>query len=368
MKQIIIFLFFLFSKTLYAYPEMSRHGYFNCTTCHLSPSGGGALNLYGRELSKEVLSTFSAKGEQYFAYNSIPELSKNEKLMVAAYVRGLQVLRDNNSVKEARTILMQADAEIGFNEKNWAILGTIGRQEIRNGQESEGHLFSRRHFFIYRFDKNQNLRLGKFQNYFGLSDPNHYMYVRKDLNFSYDMETYNVEYSLLSENYNLFLTIIKNWKTDNYFRNTENALSLNSSYKIFGKSKIGFSFYYGKDEKQKREILGLWGIGTFTKNLFLMSELDFQNQKTFLNDVNKFGYVTSHRLTYEIYKGVLPFLSFDQKYLNHSDKNSELHSFGIGARLFPRPHFELTMSAQKEYRIANSLKDNLYWVMGQFYL
>jgi hypothetical protein len=367
MKSFLFLITLLLSQQLFAYPEMSRHGYFNCTTCHFSPSGGGALTLYGRELSKEVLSTFSGKGEQYFMYNAFPKLSASDKIYVSGYIRGLQVLRNNNHVKEARTILMQADAEVLYNDPKWIVTGMLGRQEVRNGQNSDGHLFSRRHFFLYRIDKNQNLKIGKFQNYFGLADPNHYMYVRKDLNFSYDTESYNFEYSFLNENFNLFFTVVRNWTTDNYFRNTENALSFNGSLKVLNKSKVGLSIYHGKDNLKERSILGLWGIATFTKDLFLMSEFDYQFQKnTNLSNIN--GYVTSHRLSYEVHKGVVPFISFDQKYLNQSDKNSELHSVGIGARLFPRPHFELTMSAQREERIANNLKDNLFWIMGQFYL
>lgn len=368
MKILFVILLFFKSTYLFAFPELSRHGYFNCTTCHLSPTGGGALTQYGRELSKELLSNSSIKGEQYFAYNAIPSLSKNDRILVGAYIRGLQVLRDNNQAKEARTILMQADAEGAYNEKNWAFLATIGRQEIRNGLQSEGHLFSRRHYFLARLDKKQNIRLGKFQMSFGLSDPNHYMFVRKDLNFAYDTETYNLEYSFLSENWNFFGTFITNLKTDNYFRNSENGVSFNGSLKVFGKSKIGLSLYHGNDSLNNRTILGGWGIGAFTKNFFLMSELDFQNQNLKQVSATQNGYVMSHRLSYEIQKGIIPFISFDQKYLDLNNKNSELHSYGIGGRLFPRPHFEITGSIQREERVVNNLKDNLFWVMGQFYL
>ena len=47
-----------------AFPDMIRHGYTNCTACHVSPSGGGVLNAYGRSLSKELISTWSGKNEE----------------------------------------------------------------------------------------------------------------------------------------------------------------------------------------------------------------------------------------------------------------------------------------------------------------
>jgi len=330
MKFFFVFIF-TFSFNAWGFPEMSRHGYFNCTSCHLSPAGGGALTLYGRELSKELLSTSSVKGEQYFAYNAIPSLSKSDKVLLAAYIRGLQVLRENDQVNEARTILMQADAEAAYNEKHWAILGTVGRQEVRSGLESRGHVFSRRHYILGRFDKHQNLRLGKFLKSYGLDDPNHYMFVRNALNFSYDTESYNAEYSYLAENFNTYLTIVTDLKTDDYFRNDERGIAFNGSLKL-DKSKIGLSLYHGTNARQRRMVGGLWGIGAFTKQFFLMSEIDFQSAVTKANHANTNGAVMSHRFNYEVYKGIIPFLSFDQKYLNFKNKNSELHSIGLGAR------------------------------------
>src|SRR5690242_17806457 len=46
------------------FPEMVRHGYNNCITCHVSPSGGGVLNHYGRSLSLEVMSFSGSEGEE----------------------------------------------------------------------------------------------------------------------------------------------------------------------------------------------------------------------------------------------------------------------------------------------------------------
>jgi len=47
----------------HAYPEMARAGYVNCNSCHISVNGGGILNDYGRELSKEELAVWKSKDE-----------------------------------------------------------------------------------------------------------------------------------------------------------------------------------------------------------------------------------------------------------------------------------------------------------------
>src|SRR6185437_3022708 len=65
---ICILSFVLSGPQAHAYPELVRYGYANCTSCHVSPSGGGTLTQYGRELSREVLSTWGFEGEERPAY------------------------------------------------------------------------------------------------------------------------------------------------------------------------------------------------------------------------------------------------------------------------------------------------------------
>src|SRR5258708_17114915 len=41
-----------FSTSVWDLPTMIRLGYPNCSSCHISPQGGGLLNLYGRGIDK----------------------------------------------------------------------------------------------------------------------------------------------------------------------------------------------------------------------------------------------------------------------------------------------------------------------------
>src|SRR5580692_8140694 len=38
-----------------AYPWMIRHGYAQCTQCHIDPSGAGAMTQYGRAMGELIL-------------------------------------------------------------------------------------------------------------------------------------------------------------------------------------------------------------------------------------------------------------------------------------------------------------------------
>jgi hypothetical protein len=369
MKLYILLTVFISSiPQAFSYSELSRHGYVNCTTCHLSPSGGGLLTPYGRELSKAALSTWGKKNEQYFAYNLIPELSKSERILVGAYVRGLQAYRSDKTANEARAILMQADADIAYNTKEWAIAGSIGRQEIRKGLESDSRLFSRSYYGIYRINPNNQMRAGKFLKFFGLNDPNHQQYVRRLLNFGFDSESINLEYSYQGENISGFLTgFFGNFK-DKYSFAKEKGVSISGSYFFYDKQKIGLNFYTGEDDISKRLVYGTWGVFSYHPQLFSMHEFDMQNKTIKISNHKKNGYVTSNKFNYEPIKGVIGFLSYDLANLNPPIVSSKKSAYGIGLQLFPRPHFELVSAWQKEELINLKTRSDLYSLILHFYL
>ena len=67
------FLVFIFVGVAQAFPEMIRLGYVNCTSCHVSPNGGGLLTDYGRSISSEALSTWAKPKEELPGHGFLPE-------------------------------------------------------------------------------------------------------------------------------------------------------------------------------------------------------------------------------------------------------------------------------------------------------
>lgn len=356
----------VFPRASFAYPELSRHGYTNCTACHLSPSGGGLLTAYGRELSKEIVSTWAKDGEQAFAYGAI---STDEKVLLAAYVRQLQAYREDEDKKEARNILMQADAEAGYNADKWAVAGAIGRQEIRAGLKSDSRLISRRHYALFRPTEKWNIRVGKYLRNFGLNDANHNVYVRKYLGFGFDTETYNAEISYLGDSVSSYLTYVDGGFTqDQYALLKEKGAAWSISYFFLDKNKIGLSAYRGEDETNDRWVVGPWWVLSFTPQIFLLSEMDFQEKKVKATSSTQSGYVMSHRIGFEFVQGLIPFLSFDKKFLDRNDPATEQNSYGLGLQFFPRPHLEIVTSWQKERLVQSARNSDLLWLMLHFYL
>lgn len=370
MKAIAVFLFlFCLSGTVQAFPELSRHGYVNCTTCHLSPSGFGVLTEYGREMSKELLATWAIEGEQRFAYDL---LTPPEALLVAGYIRTLQVHKENTATRIGYPIVMQADVEAAYNTNRWAVAITAGRQEIGAQPKAEGRFSSRRHYGLFRVSEEHSVRLGKFQKFYGLNDPNHNLYVRRRLGFQQDTETYNAEYAWLGEKFSTYLTYVFGGLSDSKSRARESGPSLSTSYFLFDKHKIGASYFYGEDDARpndtRRVVMGPWFIVSWTDRLYSLSEFDYQRKENRITKQTTYGYVTSNRLSFEVHKGIIPFVLFEQEHLDRDRPQSKLRTFGLGAQFFPRPHFELSAAWQKERVFSSPDYSDLAWIMLNFYL
>lgn len=350
----------------WSFPELVRYGYPNCTACHVSPSGGGVLNQYGRELSKEVLSTWGAKGEQYFAYGAI---KTPENINLQGYVRLLQLKRETPSIEEARTIFMQTDLEGSYRYKTITATGTVGRQEKQINGEKVVQPISRRHYLLWQATERATLRAGKFSRYFGLNTPFHTSYVYRDLGFGQDTETYNLELSYIKDNMTFFYTEVLGTYYDKTTNATERAHTASFQYSFLKKQKIGATYYRGKDLTQKRDILGPWFILSYNRDLFLMSEFFYQDKYNISSKLRSKGYVNTNRFNYQLYKGFIPFLTFEAAQTDWTTDTTKRQSYGAGIQFFPRPHIELMATYQKDrYYIDNGYFSDLYWVMLNYYL
>ncbi|MFM8314271.1 MAG: hypothetical protein ACKOA8_08310, partial [Deltaproteobacteria bacterium] len=107
-KYLVSFFLAFVSQVVFPFPEMIRHGYSNCITCHVSPNGGGLVTPYGRALSQEVLSTWHRENESDFLWGLVPY---PEWLNLGGDFRYVQTHLDTPDTKTGRFIVMQADIE-----------------------------------------------------------------------------------------------------------------------------------------------------------------------------------------------------------------------------------------------------------------
>ncbi len=362
-----LILFFLFTATHVAlsFPENVRHGYFSCTACHVSPSGGGVLTPYGRSLSAELMSTWGTTKTSGFMFSDQEDETRLQWLRSQILLRGVQTRRDTPLVEKAQFIPMQADLEIGADTEKFAIISTFGFR-AKDASKDLKEFFSRRHYVLYRFSEQIVGRVGKFMHSFGLNGPDHITATRRGLGWDQGSEAYNLEVNYIGESFNHTLTLISNSPEIGTTRRDQ-GISVNSSYLWLNKSRLGVSLYQGRQSDFDRTVFGPYATISLTEKLYLSTEIFLQDKTVKSDSQRQQGYATFSRLGYEAYKGVSPFVQFDRSFLDESDQSSKSDSYGMGIQWLPYSHFDFMLLAAKEKSYGQDGSD-FAWLMFNIYL
>lgn len=322
-----------------AFPENVRHGYVNCTSCHVSPSGGGALTPYGRSLSSELMSTWSYKNEEGFLHGAIKEDKMPEWLMIGGDLRGVQTHADTPQFTEDKFYNMQEDIEV-------AVRKGIVTLDLEYGHiEDPGnpHWGSRRYYAMVSITDEWTVRVGRFFPQFGLNIPDHYVPTRRSLGFDssqpISQERNAIEAAWNGENWSAFATVSQ-MPGEIAVTRRETGTSLQLNRNLGDSSKVGASVWYGSNDQMSREMFGVHGILGFTKTLFLLSEFDHQWSDPKPNGAETRGFFAFNRLGFEFHKGLIAFLQAEYSQSNLSSNASATDAYGPGLQFFPRPHFE----------------------------
>jgi hypothetical protein len=361
----ILFLLLL-SNRAWTFPENVRHGYFSCTACHVSPTGGGVLTPYGRSLSAELMSTWGTPKTSGFLFSDTEDEKRNPPWFRAqALLRGVQTYRSTPKVETAKFIPMQADLEAGVDLEKFAIIATAGFRS--NGQTQDlNQFFSRRHYALYRFNENWSARFGKFLFSFGLNMPDHITATRRGLGWDQGTESYNLEVNYQLEKLLTQVTAVTSSPEERDVKK-DKGIAIKSDFLFREHSKAGVSFYSGEQESYRRVVFGPQWVISLTDALFLNSEFFWQKKELKdLPSTKQNGYATFHRLGYEVKKGVIPFFQVDRSDLDDSDRTQRFDSYGVGLQWLPYSHFEFLTFLGKEKSVDQSPTD-FAWLMMNLY-
>lgn len=361
MKRQLALLLWVVSLTVFAFPENSRHGYANCTTCHVSPNGGGLLTPYGRSLSNEVLSTWGTEEETPFLYGAF---KMPEWLNLLGDLRAIQTYRDTATVTRAKFIFMQADLEAGVRYGKTTVVATVGRQDSMSFNHSpSASILSRRHYLHYQATDYMTVRAGKFFPAVGINFPDHFQPTRRDLGFDEGGETYNAELGYQGDSFDAYVTGIFGRPEDSAL-NKDSGLGLRGSVFLADTHKVGLSYFGGVGTAAGRHFGGPFFVVSFLPSLYVMGEVDVQRQTTGVT-----GMVDYARLNFEPYKGVNFYLTQEFSKLDFKDPLNVTDAYGVGFQWFPRPHMELNSLFQKRRAKAVSNDFTTFaWVLFHYYL
>jgi hypothetical protein len=363
-----------FSESAQAYPEMVRHGYVNCNTCHVSLTGGGLLNDYGRELSRELMATWKSDDEKsqehLFAYGALADAPVSKWLKMGADVREGYVYVNDAQEITGTTYFMQADYEAAAVFGRWTIDSTAGVKQDYPGDPVD--FISRRHFVQYALSDEFNLRAGKYIPAYGIDTADHVTITRSALRLGYLYETYNLEASYITEKYNVFVTGIFG-NPDDLSLNLDKGFAVQAAIAPTEKIKVGVNALYGVNPDEKRWLVGPFGLLGFTKYLMLQTEIDFQLLKpttqTAAYDTNA-GVATTQKLSYELTSGIWVYGIQEYGKIDFLNPLTEVETYGLGLQFFPRTHFEFNLAYEKAKQTGfqNGEFYDYAWFVTHFYL
>ncbi len=377
MIRFVFISFFLVSTRLNAFPEMVRHGYFNCTACHTSLVGGNSLNAYGRSLSKDVMSqkTFLDQkpkdGDELFLQGV---LKTPEWLDVGGDIRLLQTFVENQQSSKGRFLIMQLELDFVARAYDWIdTFFSVGRMEPKKEDPAaKDFVYTPRLGIDFRLSPldqtdQTHIRVGRFQPAFGINFAEHIFVTRTLLDFGPGQERIAAEFSWVSDHSSVILTAIVNQSGGNESKFEQGGI-LQYTRAVGEKSKIGFNIYdtqkKNNDERYSRSILGGFAYIGFTKEWYGLLEVDRPRGLD-----GKYGLVETFKLGKEVYQGLQVFATHEFANLDSSQGDPKLEIYGLGTEWFPIPHLDFYAAYRKEKNTAFSPQfQDVIWLIGHYYL
>jgi hypothetical protein len=355
----------LSSKSASAFPELIRHGYVNCITCHVSPSGGGTINDYGRTFSGEGLSMGTRKEEESFLHGLVKREKIPKWLSIGGDVRAAQVFLYNQKTTVAQSIMMQADFELAARSGNVTVDASGGR--IQTTQAKPPQPGSHRYFAMYNFSEELMLRAGRFTPVYGINLPDHIIDTRMPLQLDQGQETDNVEASWITDSWNVILTGLKG-PVDFDQVQQESGGAAQIAYAFKDTYKVGASAWSSRSNTQARQMAGVHALLGFSEMLYYMGELDSQWTTQLAANTSLQGIYDYNRLGYEVIRGAHLLGTVELWQPDSKTANTVNERYGIGTQLFPRPHFDIQAIWTKwRVRSSGDYFQDYAWAVVHYY-
>jgi hypothetical protein len=322
-----------------------RWGYGHCNTCHFNVAGGGLLTPYGRQLSKELLSTWGSDREAEFAYGALPPPSW------LALGGDFSFVATSRPAPGAGNLdLVQADVEAAFTHRRLLAVATAGIDPSPPGMRTRGWM-SRRHYVQVSATANLSLRAGRFLPNFGVWAGDPFSATRRGA--GWDRDTYNVEANWIAPRYNLAATALVAGAEPG----AETGASASAGFSVGEKSKVWLSAADRRGSDTRRRQVALSSVFGIGRHAYLLTETVLQDRRTSPAPGEARDLLANACFAYETVKGLYVLLTEEASRTAVRDGPVRIgHTYGPSLRWFPRSHIELQLRWRRRTREAISLE------------
>jgi hypothetical protein len=341
---LIVMSFFSAGNALQAFPEFAGDGYFSCTSCHVSSSGGDVVTAYGRSFAEEKLAWSAYEGEAMPLHSAKATPSW---LLLGGHSRWIQIHYEDEKSKEGRFFNMQRSLDFGVQHAGFFTYLTVTQERENTWDYKKDSLLLER--FLVRYDVLESLsvRYGLLTPKFGLNVVDHNAYVRSKAGFGPGSEEGLTEVTWFSEYIEVNLSHSTSVPSNDRYiphekSETNNHTYFNSSVFLAEKHRISLSGLQRKTKESMQTGADLSSVLTLGETFRYAAEAS--QLKTDTNgDVSTTSSLYS-QLTLWTVKGVYPGLRYEQ-YTEKSDLSlGRGDKIALNLTVHPRPHFEFSGS------------------------
>lgn len=360
MKSGLLFLILLLGvEKLSAFPQLIRHGYTSCNTCHLSPRGGGVMTDYGRALSKELLSSWSYDGEENWHFGALNNETFPKGLLLGGDIRAVQSHIKTPQMTRGRFIKMQEQVELAYRMERIA-MSVSGASDTT---EKSRPWYLPQYYLLGQLSQEISVRVGRFLPRFGLAMPDHILSTRGPLGFGYQKERDTVEMFYQKEKWDLSLATTFNKTKDH---SDAQGLYGQVSWSLGSRDRWGISFEHRSPQKQNLESYSFFGQWGLTEKIYLLTDTVWQKRQQGGGEEGVYHFA---QLGFEMEKGFHLLILEDFQKNKISAPNLSQNQYGVGVAFYPRPHWEFQAFWTRKRELNRGRGENgVAWLLMHFYL
>jgi hypothetical protein len=355
-----------------AEPKFLAKQYTRCTTCHVSPTGGGLLSAYGRSLSHRELSMTGAPmpshgemepepGEESFLWGAFGESLGPVQLGVE--LRPSYLHYSFLDTSQNRNLLMNADVHAAVRAKNWLFYGQIGRE-----LEQDGHtLDSSEYWAGYQPTEGVGFRAGRFLPAYGVRFADHTMFNRSFLSLAQYDQVYGVEVSHTRGRY-LTQVSLGPGRAESVIDDDGRAAFTTTGrvqIDLGTRTTLAASGLY-RAESDLDPQLGSAGLAfgfAPTSRITTWTQVDGQ----FREGAGDTSYVLVNETSLEVCRGlwlkVMP-----QARVGGGEAVPDIVRFGVGTVLLPRTHFDVNLNYYRDDNRTSKIITHIFLAQLHLYL
>lgn len=353
-----------------AEPKYLSKQYTRCTTCHISPTGGGLLSAYGRSLSHRELSTTGAvptpagepepqPGEEAFLWNALRDALGPVQLGVN--LRPSHLRYDIAGFSSDRNLLMTADVQAAVKVNDWVFFGQVGR-ELDEGRFT---LDSSEYWAGRQPDEGIGFRAGRFMPAYGVRFADHTSYNRVYLGLEQYDQILGVE---VSHSRGRYLTqVAVGGRAEPLFDDDgrEAFMTTGRVQADLGAKTtlVGSALFRAESDVEPQS-----GAAGAALGFAPMSRLSTWTQVDgVFADGQPTSYVLTNETAFEVYRGLWAVVT-PQARVGGGSAIPDVLRFGVGAVFLPRTHFNVNVHYYRDRNKTSEITAQILLLQLHLYL